>query len=360
MGNSRQAKIVNYLSKLGFNAAVMFRPENIFYLTDFWGEAIAVCTNEKIKLYVPELEVSRAENESHECEVIPSQRGKGLVKSIIPSLHDIKACSDCNEFLLVNEIHSKVDKKNFVCDPEPFLIIRSVKEQNEIDRIVESAHIIDKLYHICLEEIKVGLSERGLQARLIGEASRLGGAIPSYNFTLNPFIIAAGSNASFPHAEVSDRSFLEGDLIVVDLTIRYKGYISDATRTFGLGKVSDEEKKAYDIVKMSQSRGLNAVKPAIKCKDVDSVCRSYISKRGYGKNFIHSTGHGVGLDVHERPWIRPEENEVLQENMVITVEPGIYVKAKYGIRIEDTIVVKGKKSGSNNPLITFSKDLIII
>ena len=338
----------------------MFRPENIFYLTAFWGEGVAVCTYEKIKLYVPELEVSRAENESHECEVIPSQRGKGLVKSLLQSLHYIKACSDCNDFLIVNEIHSKVDKKNFVCDPEAFLIVRSVKEQNEIDRIIESAYILDKLYQVCLEEIKIGLSERELQTKLIGEASRLGGSIPSYQFTLNPFIIAAGSNGSFPHAEVSDRRFLEGDIIVVDLTIRYKGYISDATRTFGLGKVSDEEKKAYDIVKMSQSQGLNAVKPEIKCKDVDSICRSYISKHGYGKNFIHSTGHGVGLDVHERPWIRPLEDEVLQENMVITVEPGIYIKAKFGIRIEDTIVVKGKKSSSNNALTTFSKDLIII
>jgi Xaa-Pro aminopeptidase len=111
---------------------------------------------------------------------------------------------------------------------------------------------------------------------------------------------------------------------------------------------------------MSQSLGLDAIKTAIKCKDVDSICRGYISEQGYGKNFIHSTGHGVGLDVHERPWIRPEDDEVLQENMVVTVEPGIYVKAKFGIRIEDTIVVKGKKSGSNNPLTTFSKDLIII
>jgi Xaa-Pro aminopeptidase len=358
--NSRQFKIVNRLSKDGLNAAVMFRPENIFYLTGFWGEAAAVCTNEKIKLFVPELEVSRAENESHECEVIRSQRGKGLVKSLLPSLYDIKACSDCNDFQLVNQIHSKVNKKNFVCDSEPFLVVRSVKEQNEIDRIAEAASILDKLYQVCLEEIKIGVSERGLQAKLICEASRLGGSFPTYPFTLNPFIIAAGSNGSFPHAEVSDRSFLEGDLIVVDLTIRYGGYISDATRTFGLGKVSGEEKKLYNIVKMSQSQGLDAIKPSIKCKDVDLACRGYISKHGYEKKFIHSTGHGVGLEVHELPWIRPEEDDVLEENMVITVEPGIYIKSKFGIRIEDTIVVKSQKSQTTNALTTFTKDLIII
>lgn len=360
MPNSRQDKILNCLSGDGFTAAVMFRPENIYYSTGFWGEAVAVCTNDRVKLFVPELEVSRAETESHECEVIPSQRGKGLVKSLFPLLSNITACSDCNDFLLANAIHSKVDKSKFVCDPEPFLIVRSVKEQNEIDRIVESSHILDKLYQRCLEEIKVGVSERALQAQLICEATRLGGSIPSYSFTLNPFIIAAGSNGSFPHAEISDRCFRDGDLIVVDLTIRYKGYISDATRTFGLGNVSDDKKKAYDIVKMSQSQGLDAIRPSIKCKDIDLVCRSYISKRGFEKNFIHATGHGVGLEVHERPWIRPEDDDILKENMVITIEPGIYIESKFGVRIEDTVVVSGGKSRTSKAITSFTKDLIII
>jgi Xaa-Pro aminopeptidase len=358
--NSRQVKILNSISRDGFTAAVMFRPENIFYSTAFWGEAVAICTNDSTKLFVPELEVSRAEAESHECEVIPSQRGKGLIKSLFPSLYNTIACSDCNDFLLANAIHSKVDKGNFVCDSEPFLIVRSVKEQNEIDMIIESSHILDKLYRICLEEIKVGVSERTLQAQLICEATRLGGSIPTYPFTLNPFIIAAGSNGSFPHAEISDRCFCDGDLIVVDLTIGYKGYISDATRTFGLGKVSDDKKKVYDIVKMSQSHGLDAIKSSIKCKDIDVICRSYISKHGYEKNFIHSTGHGVGLEVHERPWIRPENDDLLQDNMVITIEPGIYIKSKFGVRIEDTVVVNGEKSHNSNAITTFTKDLIII
>lgn len=360
MPNSRQAKILNHISRDGFTAAVMFRPENIFYSTAFWGEAVAICTSDSTKLFVPELEVSRAESESQNCEVIPSQRGKGLIKSLFPSLYNTKSCSDCNDFLMANAIHSKVDKGNFVCDPEPFLIVRSVKEQNEMDRIIESSHILDKLYQTCLEEIKVGVSERALQAQLICEATRLGGSIPNYPFTLNPFIIAAGSNGSFPHAEISDRCFCDGDLIVVDLTVRYKGYISDATRTFGLGEVSDVKKKAYDIVKMSQSQGLDAIRPSIKCKDIDLICRSYISKRGYEKNFIHSTGHGVGLEVHERPWIRPENDDLLQDNMVITIEPGIYIESKFGVRIEDTVVVNGEKSHTNNAITNFTKDLIII
>jgi Xaa-Pro aminopeptidase/Xaa-Pro dipeptidase len=360
MPRNRQAKILHHLSNDGFTAAVLFRPENVYYSTGFWGEAVVICTPDSMKLFVPELEVSRAETESKECEVIPTQRGEGVVKSLYPSLSNIKACSDCNDFSLVSAIRAKVDKSNFVCDPEPFLIVRSVKEQDEIGMIVESAHILDKLYQVCIEEIRVGLSERDLQSRLICEATTLGGSLPSYSFTLNPFIVASGSNGSFPHAEISNRCFCEGDLIVVDLTMRYRGYISDATRTFGLGNVSDEKRKVYDIVKTAQRRGLDAARSSVKCRDIDLECRDFISNCGYGENFIHSTGHGVGLDVHERPWIRPEDENVLRENMVITIEPGIYIKSKFGVRIEDTVVINGDGSSTNSVITKFTKDLITI
>ena len=120
-----------------------------------------------------------------------------------------------------------------------------------------------------------------------------------YKSTLNPLIIAGGPNGALPHAQVTHRKFKKGDLIVVDLTLRYKGYVSDATRTFAIGQVADKAKKAYEIVKESQKLGLKTAKPNIDCKDVDSACRKYIEEKNYGKYFIHSTGHGIGLEVHE-------------------------------------------------------------
>ena len=177
-----------------------------------------------------------------------------------------------------------------------------------------------------------------------------------YKSTLNPLIIAGGPNGALPHAQVTDRKFKRGDLVVVDLTLRYKGYVSDATRTFAIGKISSQEKKIYEIVKESQKLGLESVKPNVNCKDVDFACRNYIEEQKYGEYFIHSTGHGIGLEVHELPTVSSKSDMKLKENMAITVEPGIYIPNKFGIRIEDSLIVKEK------PIILhkFTKELITI
>jgi Xaa-Pro aminopeptidase/Xaa-Pro dipeptidase len=178
-----------------------------------------------------------------------------------------------------------------------------------------------------------------------------------YRSTLNPLIIAGGPNGALPHAQVTSRKFKKNELIVVDLTLRYKGYVSDATRTFALGKIPSEEKNVYEIVKESQKVGLKAVKSNIDCKKIDDACRKIINESGYGKYFIHSTGHGIGLDVHELPTIGPRSSTKLEKNMAITVEPGIYIPKKFGVRIEDSLVVTQK-----NPILLhkFTKDLCIV
>jgi Xaa-Pro aminopeptidase/Xaa-Pro dipeptidase len=177
-----------------------------------------------------------------------------------------------------------------------------------------------------------------------------------YRSTLNPLIIASGPNGALPHAQVTKRKFADGDLVVVDLTLRYKGYVSDATRTFGLGSVGDKAKQVYEIVKESQKKGLKAVKPNVSCKSVDDACREYINQKNYGKYFIHSTGHGIGLEVHELPTISAKSKTKLQKGMAITVEPGIYIPKKFGIRIEDSVVVKD----APQVLHKFTKELIVL
>jgi len=253
-----------------------------------------------------------------------------------------------------------VEKTKFVSDPERFLIIRSIKDAHEIAMMKKSSQILDKLYDLCTQEIKIGMSEKELQSRLVCEALRLGASLPNYSFTLNPFIVASGPNGAYPHAETSEREFAEGETVVVDLTVRFRGYISDATRTFAIKNLSDEKRGIYETVKSAQKKGLDRARAFVKCSDVDLECRKLISDKGYGKNFIHSTGHGVGLEVHERPWISPENKTLLQENMVITIEPGIYIRSKIGVRIEDTILINNHERVGNEVLTTFTKDLITI
>jgi Xaa-Pro aminopeptidase len=156
---------------------------------------------------------------------------------------------------------------------------------------------------------------------------------------------------------VTDRKFRKGDMIVVDLTLRYAGYIADATRTFALGSATAEMKKVYGIVQESQKAGLDAAKSGVMCGQVDAACRDLIADRGYEKLFIHSTGHGIGLDVHEPPWLRMKNTELLKPNMAVTVEPGIYVENKFGVRIEDSIIVNNV---TPQVLNRFTKDLVIL
>ncbi len=361
MFKERAKKILDSISPSGFNALMVLRPENIFYLTGFWGECIAMCTHDKTKLFVPKLESTRALNESKHSEIISTERGAGLIKSIIPYLSKFKFYSDCSDYETIRSILPYTDTSKFVLDAGPYYDSRSIKDEYEIEKIKEASHIIDKLYEICNEEIKAGLTEKQLQSKLLYEAMNLEATSTCYPYTLNPFIVGSGSNSALPHAETSNREFVDGDIIVVDLTLRYNGYISDATRTFALNKVNPEMREVYDIVKRSQYEGLEHVKEGIECGKVDEACRNVISNRGYGDNFIHSTGHGVGLEVHEQPWIRQNESKKLSRGMVVTIEPGIYINSKFGVRIEDTIVVNDKGANINDLTLTkFTKELLIL
>lgn len=361
MKERRSKLLLEQASRIGYNAIVAFQPENVFYLTHFWGEAVAICIDNKTKLIAPSLEVDRAlQSSSKECEIISTERGSEMISTLLSEINGKVACTDCSDYYIIEDIKNKVSRKSFMVNNELFFWIRRIKDEEEIKIISKAAEILDTLYKICTEEIRVGLSERDLQAKLIFEAMKRGANPPSYRSTLNPLIIAGGPNSALPHAEVSDRKFMIGDMIIVDLTLRYFGYIADATRTFALVSATSEMKQVYDIVKQSQQAGIDAVNDGVMCYQVDAACRDLIGKCGYGKYFIHSTGHGIGLDVHEPPWLRMKNQELLEKNMAITIEPGIYLKDKFGVRIEDSVIVNSPNNRTVINLNAFTKDLIVL
>jgi Xaa-Pro aminopeptidase len=351
----RRSTILRHAKEAGCNVVAAFEPENVFYLTGFWGEAIAVCTEKGTKLIAPKLEYGRAEKTSVDCEVVPTERGSELVSTFVSQIKGSRTCTDCSDYSTVESVRKHGG--DISVNTEPFFQTRRIKDCAEIKVIAKASRILDKLYEICEEEIKVGLSERDLQARLIYEGMRMGANPPSYKSTLNPLIIAGGPNGALPHAEVTDRKFKKGDMIVVDLTLRHAGYIADATRTFALGSATAEMKKVYSIVQESQKAGLDAARAGAACGQVDAACRDLIAEHGYEKLFIHSTGHGIGLDVHEPPWLRMRNAEVLRPNMAVTVEPGIYLENKFGVRIEDGIIVTNNRP---HVLNRFTKDLVVV
>ena len=351
----RRSTILQYAEQAGCSVVAAFEPENIFYLTGFWGEAIAVCTEEGTKLIAPKLEYGRAQQTSVDCEVVPTERGSELVSTFVSHMKGSRACTDCSDYSTVESVRKQGG--DIIVNTEPFFQTRRIKDDAEIKIIAKASRILDNLYEICEDEIKAGLSERDLQAKLIYEGMKMGANPPSYKSTLNPLIIAGGPGGALPHAEVTDRKFRKGDMIVVDLTLRHAGYIADATRTFALGSATAEMKKVYSIVQESQKAGLDAAKAGTTCGHVDAACRDLIADRGYEKMFIHSTGHGIGLDVHEPPWLRMKNIEKLVPRMAVTVEPGIYLENKFGVRIEDSIIVS---NGRPQVLNRFTKDLLVL
>ena len=354
--NSRRFKLMSIAQSRGFDVLGTFLPENIFYLTNFWGEAIAICDCDKTKLIVPKLEASRAERDSDDCEIISSERGSPLIKTFAENIRRQKICVDYVDNPSLAAVFKRAGSR-FIVDADILYQGRMIKDQAEISALSKGAKILDDLYGFVSTEIRKGQTEEALQAKIVFEAMQMGAKAVYTRSTLNPIIIAGGPNAAFPHSQVSTRKFVDGDLVVVDLTFRFFYYVVDATRTFAIGKVKPEEREAYEIVRSSQQNGIKSIREGVTCEQVDYKCRQLINNHGYGEEFIHSTGHGIGLEVHEPPWLRNTNQQILRKNMVVTVEPGIYKSGKFGIRIEDSIIVN---RGKPQVLNTFTKDLLVL
>jgi len=350
---ARRKRLEKYCNSVNCDTLVTFEPENLFYLTGFWGEAVGILENGgQTTIIAPELEAGRAKDESINCDVITSQRG-GLI-STLASLKKKKICVDCYNYSVMQSLKKSIPRLKR--SSEPFYNARIIKDSDEVRILKKASSIIDQMFELCTQTIKKGRSESDLQAILMSFAIANDMHDTGYRSTLNPLIIAGGPNGALPHAQVTKRKFANGDMIVVDLTLRYKGYVSDATRTFGLGSISKEARTVYEIVKESQRAGLAVVRPQKTCKSVDEICRKIIEKHHYGPHFIHSTGHGIGLDVHESPNITSKSTTKLKKDMAVTVEPGIYIPNKFGVRIEDSVIVRDR------PIIMhkFTKDLVVI
>jgi len=350
---ARRKRLEKYCNSVNCDTLVTFEPENLFYLTGFWGEAVGILEKGgQTTIIAPELEAGRAKDESINCDVITSQRG-GLI-STLASLKKKKICVDCHNYSVMQSLKKSIPRLKR--SSEPFYNARIIKDSDEVHILKKASSIIDQMFELCTQTIKKGRSESDLQAILMSFAIANDMHDTGYRSTLNPLIIAGGPNGALPHAQVTKRKFANGDMIVVDLTLRYKGYVSDATRTFGLGSISKEARTVYEIVKESQRAGLAVVRPQKTCKSVDEICRKIIEKHHYGPHFIHSTGHGIGLDVHESPNITSKSTTKLKKDMVVTVEPGIYIPNKFGVRIEDSVIVRDR------PIIMhkFTKDLVVI
>jgi Xaa-Pro aminopeptidase len=212
--------------------------------------------------------------------------------------------------------------------------LRAVKDAGERKRIAAAAELADEAFRAAIERGLAGRSERAVALDLEDELRHRGAEEPSF-----PSIVAAGPNGALPHAEARDVEIPEGALVIVDWGARLDGYCSDCTRTLATGKLEGDAREVYELVRRAQGAGLEAVRAGPTGREVDAVARAVIDDAGHGERFGHGLGHGVGLEVHEGPRLAKTDDSALLSGNVVTVEPGVYLPGRFGVRIEDLVAV---------------------
>ena len=250
-------------------------------------------------------------------------------------------------FLELQLLEQALPQAEFVSAEGVIAFLRMVKDEVEINCMQQAADIAQQALEATLPIIKVGVTEVEISAALTLQLLRHGS-----NPNLPTFpIVSGGPNSANPHAHPSDRPLSPGDLLVIDYGANVDGYFSDITRTFAIGEVEPEYRQIAEIVLQANKAGREAVKPGVTAGSVDAAAREVIEQAGYGKYFFHRTGHGLGLEVHEDPYIRAGSPLLLEPGMTFTVEPGIYLPGRNGVRIEDDVLVtpQGVHSFSSLP-----------
>ena len=336
----RLGRLWDRLAAAGFDAAAIVEPANVRWLTGFTGSnGVAVVLGAGGALLVTDARYS---------EQAPAQLAaagcSGDVEVVVardPAKAAAARLGDSARLGLEDSIAwSEQIRWSETVDAETVPLsgivesLRTVKDRAELARIEAAACIADRALASVLPMLRPGATESQLQMALDDAIRTAGASGPAYDT-----IVASGPNGALPHATPTDRRLEAGDLVIVDVGAVVDGYRSDMTRTFVLGDPSDQAAAMLDVVGRSQAAGVGAVGPGVEAGEIDGACRSVIHEAGMGDAFVHGTGHGVGLDIHELPRVASGSSAVLQPGNVLTVEPGVYFPGFGGVRVEDLLVV---------------------
>lgn len=350
-------KIRSAMHDAGFQAVLLTSEVNRRYATGFHSTAGAVYISDKSAVFLTDfryVEAARAQVKGFEiCE-----RGGG--KTYASAVNRLASKDDVEHVALEDRALTHADysgwEKNLVPNVLPMgqLMekLRMVKTKAELAHIVAAQRIAEKAFLEVLDDIRPGMTEKQIAARLTYLMLLYG----AENMSFDP-IVVAGANSSKPHGVPSEKIVADGDFVTMDFGCIVNGYCSDMTRTVAIGYATDEMSAVYDIVLRAQKAGIEAARPGIPCSAVDRAGRGIIEAAGYGEYFGHGFGHGVGMYIHEAPTADPRGKNMLADGVVLTAEPGIYLPGKFGVRIEDMLYLTG--SGSQN-LTDAPKELLIL
>jgi len=324
----------------GFDGFLIFNSANLIYLTGFSGASALLIPKDgenTVYVYNVNYEQAKAEGKAFRVELV--MHNENLMAKIAKQMKGLKIKNLALDALSIESWHTlaKEARGETKLKAQGNIVyeLRKVKDENEIELMRKAGELTSEGMRVAREVVAAGVKEYEVAAEIEYAMRKQG----SYG-TAFETIVASGSCSAFPHGGCSDREIRKGDLVVVDVGATYKFYRSDMTRTWVAGKPSEKQKKLYQIVKAAQEEAFEALKPNVKAKDVDAAARKIIADAGYGEYFVHSLGHGVGLEVHEPPTLSPESKDMLTTGNVVTVEPGIYLVGYGGVRIEDTVLVQ--------------------
>ncbi|NLY56295.1 MAG: aminopeptidase P family protein [Firmicutes bacterium] len=354
---SRLNRLRDELVKKQLDAFFTRKRENVFYLSGFTGDTGAILvTADEAFFFADSRFTLQASQEAEGFEIVPVERS--YFESIATFLKQKKWTVIGIE---ANDLN--VGAYNKLCElagtaisfrPEDQLIetLRSVKDEAELRIMQQAVELTEQAFEQLLPLIRPGVTERELQVELIKIMYDHGFAGPSFDF-----IIASGPRGALPHGVATDRVIQSGEMVTLDFGGIFKHYCSDMTRTVAVGEPDPRLREIYEVVLAAQTAAEQAVRPGVTGQMVDQVARRVIEEAGYGEYFGHGLGHGVGLEVHELPVASSRGTTMLVPQMVITIEPGVYIPDLGGVRIENEVVVTADGAASFN---RFTKELLVL
>jgi Xaa-Pro dipeptidase len=339
---NRIHKVQKRLEELDLEAVVVTSPPNFFYFSGTWLEsherlqAIVIPKTGEPSMIVHEMSREEVPAESPFKNIFwkDGENSLELLAGILPesgtiSIDNLWPSQNLLKLILLKNRLSFVDSTQVIGRS------RIKKDPEEFELLKKSGAFADQVLQQVIDYLRPGLTEK----QVVDEIKRLFAFKGVDTLSFNP-IVGAGKNGAIPHHQSDDTPIAAGDMVVIDMGGIKDHYCSDMTRTVLVGgEPTDEMLKVYEIVKEAQEAAVKAVKPGVPLKAIDQAARDIISKAGYGPNFTHRTGHGLGIEVHEEPFVTPDNDQLLEEGMVISIEPGIYLSGKFGVRIEDIVFV---------------------
>ena len=339
----RQKNLRGQLASCRLDAVLISHLPNLRYLCGFTGSAGLLLVEESGSVFVTDVRYATQSREEVEGAGVVIAR-KALASALAERLAGMRKKS--NQWRIgIEADHLTVAENKRLRDLMPRWVqlrsapplverARVVKDAAELARIRAAVELGGRLFDRALEVIRPGVKENEVAAEMEYAARRAGAEEMSF-----PTIIASGARSALPHGRASSQAIAKGGFVVCDFGVILAGYCSDQTRTVWVGDPTEPARRAYDAVQQAQLSAIESVRPGCSVAQVDAAARKVLRGAGVGRYFTHSTGHGVGLEIHEAPRVAPGQDEVLQPGMVITIEPGVYFPGKWGVRIEDVVAV---------------------